>query len=166
MIVRKYHLKDRQRLKEIFFETSTRVNFSNECERESFFQIYLGHYLDNYFEYTFVLEGSERVLGYICACPNSYKDSYLYEELSHYGLFEDLYTLYPAHLHINLTQQAQGKGGGGKLIEALITELQKHQCQGIHLITAPTARNRSFYLKNYFQDEYERQKKLFMGRRL
>lgn len=41
---------------------------------------------------------------------------------------------YPAHLHINLTPEAQGSGGGRALMETLLTHLTGQSIPGIHLV--------------------------------
>lgn len=44
-----------------------------------------------------------------------------------------LFSIYPAHLHIDLQPDLQGKGCGRSLIEILFAKLKKHNCPGVHL---------------------------------
>ena len=85
-----------------------------------------------------------------------------------YLIFKDLFEDFPVHLHINAHPSTQGQGLGSELIDFLITQIP--HLKGVHLITAPTARNVSFYQKNHFHYSEERTYKdtplLFLGRRL
>lgn len=54
------------------------------------------------------------------------------------GLFPEnvssmLRTLYPAHLHINLTEKARGNGTGRKLIETYFEALREKRVCGVHV---------------------------------
>jgi ribosomal protein S18 acetylase RimI-like enzyme len=44
-----------------------------------------------------------------------------------------LYADYPAHLHIDLLPELQGKGIGRKLMDALFSELKQQKVSGVHL---------------------------------
>lgn len=41
---------------------------------------------------------------------------------------------YPAHLHIDLLPETQGRGVGRELIATLLAELQSHGVRGLHLV--------------------------------
>lgn len=43
---------------------------------------------------------------------------------------------YPACLHINLLPECQGRGAGGRLMEALLAELRRRNIGGVHLETS------------------------------
>ncbi len=45
----------------------------------------------------------------------------------------DIATRFPAHLHINLLPDAQGKGMGRELLEALLCSLKRSGATGVHL---------------------------------
>ncbi len=45
-----------------------------------------------------------------------------------------LRTLYPAHLHINLTEKARGNGTGRKLVETYFEALREARVCGVHVI--------------------------------
>ncbi|MDR2729791.1 MAG: GNAT family N-acetyltransferase [Treponema sp.] len=46
---------------------------------------------------------------------------------------KDLYANYPAHLHIDLLPELQGKGTGRKLMDTLFAELGRQKVTGVHL---------------------------------
>ncbi|AZS43171.1 GNAT family N-acetyltransferase [Microbacterium oleivorans] len=43
---------------------------------------------------------------------------------------------FPAHLHIDLLPQAQGRGAGRRLIETLVTALREQGVSGLHLVAS------------------------------
>lgn len=51
---------------------------------------------------------------------------------------DEVVEAYPAHLHIDLLPQAQGTGGGRRLIQAVHTALAERGAAGVHLGVAPT----------------------------
>lgn len=152
---------------EIFFESSSKKVFKSDTEKNDFLYKYLGFYKDKYPNIFLVALMDDKVLGYICGARDSKFENELYDFLPHYSLFEDLYEKFPAHLHINLSQNSRGLGVGSKLIEAFEEIVST---SGVHLITGPKARNRSFYLKNNYTFECLREFRglelLFMGKTL
>lgn len=145
------HFKDNidieERLKEIFFESSSVTNFSSEESKNKFYQVWLGHYLEFFAEETFVAFENEVLLGYITGCLNTFEYK---EKLSQPGLerWTNCYENYPAHLHINCHRDARGQGIGGKLLSAFESHCLSKGVKGVHLITASSARNVGFYQKN------------------
>ena len=151
IIIRPYELKDFTAVSDIFWETTTRTEFANADERSAFRRFYLDSYLS---QVAWVAESEGRVLGYIVATLDTLKDKAQWS--AHLSLFEDLYERYPAHLHINFRPEARGLGLGSQLVAALENDLKQRGVPGLHLITAATARNVSFYLKNGFSHRVER----------
>lgn len=149
---------------EIFFEASPRKNFDNQAQKDSFSYKYLTYYKDKYPDIFLVCRDEKKILGYICGSPDSINDEVLYKLLAHYQVFEDLYSRFPAHLHINLSSESRGLGVGSKLVENFESIVKSN----IHIITGPSARNKSFYLKNEFNFEsikpFQDQELLFMGK--
>lgn len=96
------------------------------------------------------------VLGYICGVADTRAHAELYRVAAHVPIFDDLYTSYPAHLHINLTAASRGLGLGGRLVESLSSAVAAAGAGGIHLVTSPGARNVSFYRRQGFIDAVER----------
>jgi len=104
-------------------------------------------------------------------CADSLKaESSLKSGLPSYSLFADFFAQYPGHLHINLHPDYRGQGMGAQLISAFVRELSKRKIRGVHLVTAPEARNVSFYRQNGFDFEATRtwhdHPLLFIGREL
>lgn len=161
-------------IRDIFFLTSPRKAFASEAEREEFFKKWTEYYFCHRAEFIYVaVEGTElspKVLGYLMIEPDSTLALKAFGNQPHYVLFQDLYQAYPAHLHINCHPDSQGMGLGGLLINKGVEDLCQLNIEGLHLITAPTARNVSFYRKNLFNHEVLRSVNnidyLFMGRKL
>lgn len=155
-----------EQVKEIFYQTSSAQNFKDKIEKENFEYKYFGYYRLNYPNLFLVLKSDDQIMGYICGSKNSLEDFDLFKNLSHFELFKDLYAQYPIHLHINMHPDSQGKGLGSTLLKAF--EALFTNGSGIHLLTAPSAQNRSFYRKNGYLSESERKFNknsiLFMGK--
>lgn len=63
----------------------------------------------------------------------------------------ELYTKYPAHLHIDLLPSLQGKGCGRELMQTLFTELKKRNTPGLHLgVDKDNTTAQGFYKKMGF----------------
>lgn len=141
-MIRAYQARDYGQVTDVFWETTTRQEFSNETERRKFQVQYLDDYLDQ-LAYVAVEEGV--VLGYVVGRA----DTLLVEATwaPHLEIFRTEYEHYPAHLHINCRTIAQGKGLGGQLLAALEKDLFARGVKGLHLITAADARNVNFYKK-------------------
>ena len=59
---------------------------------------------------------------------------------------------YPAHLHIDLLPEAQGKGGGRALMERFLDAARAHGAEGVHLHCATDNTNaRAFYARLGFE---------------
>ena len=135
----------------IFFESSSVKEFTDENSKAEFLYKYLGYYKVNYPEFFLVATFENQVLGYICGSPSSLNDSELLELLPHFSVFKDLYDDFPAHLHINLTEASRGRGIGSELIQ----RFESICSVSVHLITSPTARNRDFYNKNGYRTGHD-----------
>tara|TARA_B100000073_G_scaffold99305_1_gene78948 strand:- start:172 stop:768 length:597 start_codon:yes stop_codon:yes gene_type:complete len=74
---------------------------------------------------------------------------------------------YPAHLHIDILPNAQGKGYGRKLIETFFTELQSQNIQGVHLIVSKSNQNAiGFYQQIGLQKLQELDESIVFGKKL
>ena len=155
---------------EIFFDTSSIKIFEDDEAKKKFHQKYLGIYQQKYEQHFICALQDDEVIGYICGALDSINEKELYVCLTHFNVFEDFYIKYPAHLHINMSRDASGKGAGSKLIEKYEEHLIEHKVSGVHLITSPSARNVHFYQKNNYSFTCERNFKghplLFMGKNL
>ena len=140
----------------IFFETTTVTNFSSEEAKELLLYRYFGYYQETnpeLFLIAFDDEATDIPLGYICGMTESFSDQALIKlqpQIEYYAEFGDEF---PAHLHINISPSAQGKGIGGKLLDAFCEKLKSDKCPGVHIITAPESRNRQFYARHGFSLE-------------
>lgn len=143
--------QDLSELREIYFDSSTRKEFRDEAERESFYQKYLGHYLDHFPEYVWVAKEG-RILGYMIGAPVT-EDSELYRIQPHLRVFRGHFRDFPAHLHVNFHPMARGKGLGSKLFLELEKQFQRMKIRGIHIMTGPDSRNKNYYQRLGFHFE-------------
>lgn len=75
-----------------------------------------------------------------------------------------LFTEYPAHLHIDLLPELQGKGCGRTLIQRLFTHLKSCPCPGLHLgVSRENAGAIAFYSKLDFSVLEESESGFIMG---
>lgn len=138
-------------IRDIFFESSTRKDFKDEADREAFFRKYVGIYLERFPEFVWVAR-EDKILGYMIAAPLT-KDPDLYQVQPHLGTFESHFESYPAHLHVNFHAEARGKGLGSKLFSELEKQLQRMGIRGIHIMTGPDSRNKTYYHRLGFDFE-------------
>lgn len=110
------------------------------------------------------------VLGVLSGCPDSAEATVFRDLHPYYRLFSDLYADYPAHFHINCHPAHRGRGVGSHLARAFLARCRTAGLPGVHLVTAPGARNVGFYRRNGFTDAVERAEEarayLFLGQRL
>lgn len=159
---------EQQRAQDIFFETSEKKSFSSASEKQKFLEKYFLNYCRLSPSYFFVALKDKKVLGYICGSPET-NDEMI--KLNPYlALFTDSLHVYPAHLHINCSTETQGMGVGSRLMTHFCSHLQAQACQGVHIITTGSARNRSFYKKVGFRYQksalWHGVELLFMGKAL
>lgn len=160
------------KIREIFFLSADPKNISDDqTKNDEFFAKWTGYYFSYEPEWILLAWEGERLLGYIMVGTNSRKAVPYYDSRNpSFRTFADQFDLYPAHLHINCHPSARGQGVGTFLIEDASARLIKKGLKGLHLITSPTQRNVSFYRRNGFSFELQREYKgyalLFMGRKL
>lgn len=144
---------DLTEIQRIFFENSSRKSFSDETQKRQFFERWLGVYLQNFADETFVAcTDDSRVLGYLAGCQNSSEGlKTIGEKLTSYKIFERQFKVYPAHFHINISSQAQGMGVGKKLIEHYFHFLKFKKISGVHVVTSQGEPNIDFYKKLNFE---------------
>lgn len=158
-------------LREIFFLSSNRHEFLTEEEKQNFWHRWTDYYFTKCPDLIFVYMVNEKIAGYILGSADSTKaQTELTKDLPSFTLFSDMFPKYPGHLHINLHPDYRGQGMGGLLIKSLCRELHRRGCPGVHLVTAPEARNVSFYRQQGFTHEQTRDWKdsplLFIAREL
>ncbi len=157
MMIRQALLTDYKDLERICLETSSET-FKTKEDRDVFTYRWVINYLQNYSKYCFVSVEDGDILGYIVSTPNTEEQEQIYTEKSkiEIGLtrdvLKDLLRDYPAHLHINLTSKARGKGVGTKLIDTLEHKLMSVGVNGVHLGVMSDNENAiGFYKKNGFK---------------
>jgi ribosomal protein S18 acetylase RimI-like enzyme len=159
-------------------------------------RIYVGPYLRFAPELALILEDEQGVCGYSLGAFDSKKFYHQYEtrwrpelaeqfpeptgdkstwsrideahHLYHHPDYfcPDPYDLYPSHLHIDLTERAQGKGHGRKIIQRLLELLREQGSVGVHLgmsITNDPAYG--FYRTLGFEELIRDQESIYMGMR-
>lgn len=161
------HLKQ---IEEIFFLSSSRTTFSSETDKKNFFHLWIDYYLEIQKEqvWLWVNPTTNAVSAYLMGCFDSQAAlSFYADRLLSYSLFQDLFTKFPAHLHINSHPLTRGQGLGMKLIDHFKQQCVLHRCVGLHIVTSPQARNVSFYRRCGFEYEvsrkYQKSSLLFMA---
>jgi GNAT superfamily N-acetyltransferase len=152
----------KDQLSEIFFETSTKKEFKNSEEKETFFWKYVGFYLSHYPEYAWLAVQEGKVLGYVLGMPFT-QDPSLFAIQPHLKAFSHEFKNYPAHLHINCHHDARGKGVGKRLVHTLLGQLKAQNIPGLHIMTGPDSENKLFYQKLGFEHEFVMNSILLMG---
>ena len=158
-------------LERIFFESSSRTEFASEQDRLSFFERWTSYYLDHRPEYVWLwMESDGGFSGYLTGCLDSAAAGPLYESLASYTVFEDRFAEFPAHLHVNCRSARRNVGIGAGLVDTFINDCVAAGVAGVHVVTAPGARNVRFYNRVGFTERVTRaylgRPLLFMGRRL
>lgn len=158
--------------------------------------LYLGAYLMREPDYAFVLTSSGRPCGYIVGTrdtaafhawseqhwlpvlrqqygPEHEKEARsdferrLMAALHRPAVLPDISQTHPAHLHINVTADAQGSGGGRALMEALLASLIRAAVPGVHLIMSATNTGAlRFYQRLGFSLQAEDEHSLTLARTL
>ena len=129
----------------IFFETA-RSTFESAEARAQFQDRWLGRYLYNFPDETFVAcDADGQVVGYLVGCLEHPLGHPLFADISYFDAFAGLMDAYPAHLHINITAAHRGQGIGGKLIAAFARHAAEAGVPGMHAVTGDGSRNNGFY---------------------
>jgi GNAT superfamily N-acetyltransferase len=169
IVVRAFTAADRKQVETIFFESSARQDFTDQAEKQHFLRKYLGLYLEQYPDYAFVAAMGADILGYIVGMPVTEGEE-LFELQPHLASFTACYQDYPAHLHMNCHHRSRGQGIGQRLYEKMEETFRAQGIKGLHIMTAPAARNRQFYarlgLDFTLEVEFNHSPILFMGKRM
>lgn len=167
--IREITQKDVERVKYICKETVPHKENFDETSLEIISNTYASYYVREESETCFGLEDDGELVGYII-CSTSVKnfkknfrekDLQVIKKLNKASYFENWFIpfpyevfryTYPAHLHINLLDDYQGKGYGTKLLETLFEALRKRNVKGVMLLAS--AENEGairFYQRNGFK---------------
>ncbi|MEO5873682.1 MAG: GNAT family N-acetyltransferase [Streptosporangiaceae bacterium] len=195
MSIRKFRLDDEYAVYDICLRTGEAGADASDLYEDPRLlgHVYAGAYLRFTPEFASVVEEGA-VLGYVLGAPDTREferrceqewwpqlrrryadpvapatpDERLMQRIHHPGhAREDLLGQYPSHLHIDLLPQAQGKGYGRSLMEALLEELAATGSPGVHLgIDARNAGAQQFYPKLGFGEVYRDEHVVLMARDL
>ena len=124
-------------------------------------EVFVLPYAARHPEFSFVVDGGDRLLGYVVAAPDTpgfeawFRDEWWpvrgaawpepeahgsrQHEVLRYAYrrrpgLEPYAEAYPAHLHIDLLPETQGQGWGRRLIETMLEALRRHGVPGVHLV--------------------------------
>lgn len=158
-------------LEDIFFESSSRTSFASTAERNGFRERWTSFYLNQCrADVWFWQDADGTVSGYLTGCRDSAGAGPLFRDLPAYAVFETCFGAFPAHLHVNCRADRRGQGIGAALVEVFVSECRAAGLPGIHLVTAPDARNVGFYQRLGFTIRELRpfgsRSLLFLGRSL
>jgi GNAT superfamily N-acetyltransferase len=137
----------------VFFEASGR-SFSSAPERAAFRQRWLGRYLEGGTDILLLaLDPKDAVVGYLVGVLRDPAEQERFADIGYFrGAFRELCRRYPAHLHVNLAPAFRNRGLGARLIEAFAARAAAAGAQGVHVVTARSARNVRFYLRCGFAE--------------
>ncbi|CAK0764454.1 N-acetyltransferase [uncultured Gammaproteobacteria bacterium] len=158
-------------LREIFFQSSSRTVFASEREREAFLEKWTAYYIDHCpADLWLWREKGGEVSGYLTGCHDSAGARQQFEAIASYGVFADKFSDFPAHFHVNCRNGHRNCGVGARLVDVFAGECLVAGLPGVHIVTAPSARNVGFYHRQGFdcceQRSWNGVPLLFMGRRL
>lgn len=129
----------------IFYETAPLAP-AQEPARAEFHDLWLGQYLRHEPELCWVaLDSGGNVTGYLVGCWDNPVGSPRFSRLDYFDTFAEAVARYPAHLHINLTVAARGKGLGAQLVARFAAATEHQGLPGLHVVTGAGMRNLRFY---------------------
>jgi GNAT superfamily N-acetyltransferase len=133
-------------VEDIFFEASGRT-FAPGAERDAFRERWLGRYLRGGSDVVLLaLDRTGAVAGYLVGALEDPAGQERFADIGYFRAdFRDLCRSYPAHLHINLAPAFRNRGLGGRLIADFAARAADGGAPGMHVVTAKSARNVSFY---------------------
>lgn len=138
----------------VFFAASGTQGFPSALARARFRERWLGRYFDHPDDaaLSFVaVDERGRVAGYVIGSTDDPAVTPRFADIGYFAELGALTAEYPAHLHINLAEDARGRGTGRALIEAFCCAVRARGVRGCHVVTGADARNRRFYGRLGFQ---------------
>lgn len=156
---------------------------NSEEKRKMLLLRFCDYYAEKCPDTCFVAEENGTVVGYVICCPDSavFKKEFpkfakrngslsIFQRLQCFGdsvLYLPFKAKYPAHLHIDILPDAQRKGYGKKLIEALTEELRKQGKCGVMLaVSAGNTNALKFYKALDFKTIFHLPRTYFLGKKL
>lgn len=143
----------------IFFDASATRSFTDADARAAFRERWLGRYLERFPQWFYVVTDADagsgdsaRALGYLAGCLEDPARSPLFADIGYFDDLRDLTARFPAHLHINLAEEARSRGIGTALIERFCIDAQAAGSCGVHVVTSASSRNVTFYNRCGFSE--------------
>lgn len=142
----------------IFFDASATRSFADAAQRDAFRERWLGRYLERFAQWFYVVVDADsddqgaHVLGYLAGCLDDPARSALFADIAYFHDLGDLTARFPAHLHINLAEQARSQGIGAALIERFCADARQAGACGVHVVTSAQSRNVTFYNRCGFNE--------------
>lgn len=180
--IRNYNQKDSEYLKRICIKTAAEIFQGKKITEQALVDVYCRYYIEQEAENCFVVvDETDEAKGYILCAKNYsiykkvFKEKYLKIKnpvtyiMGNFALnsIKDFVKEYPAHLHIDLLPECQGKGYGRRLMELLIEHLQEEGVRGLMLhVSMKNEGARAFYKKCGFQVLYTEKNDVLMGIKL
>lgn len=156
-------------IRDIFFLSTSIKEFSSPERKEAFFKRWCGDFIALYPQNFYLMMEDKKLLGYLSGCLDSLSAKSVLE-VPGYLVFEDLFSEFPAHLHINFHPDCRGRGLGSLLVNEFCKDLSQEKVKGVHLVTSPDSKNVSFYSRLGFTRQETRlfnsAPLLFMGKSL
>jgi hypothetical protein len=137
-----------EKLKSIFWESSVKTDFESEKKKSEFEYKYFDFYVKYFPHLSFAIESDNHPIGYLLGADQTTPYLDQLEMQKYVAEFEDIFATYPAHFHINLSENARGKGCGQIALQELFKILTDQNCPGVHVITALEHPSQKFYEKN------------------
>ena len=160
---------DLERVKYICIQTADEKAKNDEATGEIIADTYSTYYIREEPETCFVLEDDGQVVGYIICSTNVKKfkknfrkiDLAEIKKINKFSAIENWFIpvpymifkkIYPAHLHINILEDYQGKGYGTELMNTLLLKLKTMGVKGVMLLAAESnAGAVKFYKRSGFK---------------
>ncbi|MBQ6935041.1 MAG: GNAT family N-acetyltransferase [Clostridia bacterium] len=167
--IRKVKQDDLERVKYICIQTADEKAKTDKSTGEIIANTYATYYVREEPETCFVLEDDGLVVGYIICSTDVRKfrknfrkiDLENIKKINKFSAFQNrfiplpymiLKRVYPAHLHINLLEDYQGKGYGTELMNTLILKLKEMGVGGVMLLASESNKGAvNFYKRNGFK---------------
>ena len=167
--IRKAEIGDLERVEYICRMTADEESIKDENAGRIISLMYSTYYIEEETDNCFVLVDNGEVVGYIISSVNPlklnkrYKEKYIkqIQEIDNKSAFMARFIplpylllrfKYPAHLHINLLPDYQGKGFGTKMINTLLSELKEKGIKSVMLLAdSKNTGAIKFYKRNGFK---------------
>lgn len=156
-MIRKYNPNDKSFVQNICIETASENLKDREEKKNLLLLRYCDFYTEKCSDTCFVAEENGTPVGYVLCCSNSvfFKNEFP-KFLKNYGhlnfrqrlqcfgdalIYLPFIKSYPAHLHIDILPEAQRKGNGKLLIDALLKKLKEKGISGVMLAVSESNTN-------------------------